>query len=251
MMPDSLSQKVDDGKHAMILKFMDDGWAMPLTDMEAPSQMPYFVGGEAFKRMEQKQGVTLTPDMLLCGILTTWFEPEKYIMPGGREALRTFLIIVLNDLRLKMEIDTLEHLIIREARQVFADHGSLPSVRMLRAGCDILPDSTLIRSDLIMLTWHILEHAPNVDRANAMEMIVSAFSGMDSEVLQDDLVEIIDYVYMVSLAFLKQHEECARFYWRTASKRVRHPILKKRMNELSEDRLEDFERYRIWDKVVA
>ena len=58
-------------------------------------------------------------------------------------------------------------------------------------------------------------------------------------------------VYMVSLAFLQQHEECARFFGRNASKRVRHPVLKKRMNALSEGRLEDFEHYRIWGKIVA
>ena len=243
--------EVDDGKHAMILKFMDDGWADALTDLEAPIQMPYFVGGEAFERMEQKEGVTLDSYMLICGILRTWFEPDKYCMDGSPDKLREFLLVMLEDIRRVFNADSLEQLILDVASKVRADHGSLPASRILTAGCDIFPVSAFIRSDLIMDVWYILEHTKQVDRANALEMIVSVFSGIEMDALEEHLVEMLDYIYMVSLSFLGRREECSRYFWQTASRRVERPALKTRMVALSEGRVEDFECYRIWDDILS
>ena len=243
--------EVDDGKHAMILKFMDDGWANSLTDLKAPIQMPYFIGGEAFERLEQKQGITLTSYMLICGILRTWFEPDKYCLGRGPGKLKEFLLVVLDDIMREFNADSLEQLILDVASQVRADHGSLPSSRILTAGCDIFPESAYIRSDLIMDVWFILEHTKQVDRANALEMIVSIFSGADMDVLDTDQIEVLDYIYMVSLAFLERNEECNQYFWKTASKRFENPALKTRMVGLSEGRVEDFDHYRIWDEIIS
>ena len=59
------------------------------------------------------------------------------------------------------------------------------------------------------------------------------------------------YIYMVSLSFLGRHEECNRYFWQTASRRVERPTLKMRMVDLSECRVEDFEHYRIWDEIIS
>ena len=246
-----LPPEIDDGKHAMVLKFMDDGWADSLTDLEAPIQMPYFVGGEAFERLEQKQGITLTSYMLICGILKTWFEPDKYCMDGSPDKLKDFLLVVLDDIRREFNADSLEQLILDVATRVRADHGSLPASRILTAGCDIFPESAFIRSDLIMDVWFILEHTKQVDRPGALEMIVNVFTGVDADTLEDDLVKVLDYIYMVSLSFLERHEECNQYFWQTASKRVEHPKLKTLMVDLSEGRVEDFEHYRIWDEIIS
>ena len=235
----------------MVLKFMDDGWADSLTDLEAPIQMPYFVGGDAFERMEQKQGVTLDSYMLICGILKTWFEPDKYCMDGSPDKLREFLFVVLEDIRRVYEADSLEQLILDVASKVRADHGSLPASRILTAGCNIFPNNAFIRSDLIMDVWFILEHTKQVDRANALEMIVAVFSSIDMDALENHLIEVLDYIYMVSLSFLGRSEECNQYFWKTASKRVERPTLKTRMVDLSEGRVEDFEHYRIWDEIVS
>ena len=245
-----LPPEVDDGKHAMVLKFMDDGWADSLTDLEAPIQMPYFVGGEAFERLEQKQGITLTSYMLICGILKTWFEPDKYCMDGSPGELKEFLLVVLDDIRRVFDEDSLEQLILNIATTVRADHGALPSSRILTAGCDIFPESAFIRSDLIMDVWFILEHTKQVDRPGALATIVNAFTGVDTDTLEEDLVEVLDYIYMVSLSFLERHGECNQYFWKTASKRVEHPTLKARMVALSEGQVENFDHYRIWDEVI-
>jgi len=248
---DPLPPEIDDGKHAMILKFMDDGWADALTDLEAPIQMPYFVGGEAFERMEQKQGVTLGPYMLICGILRTWFEPDKYCMDGSPDMLREFLLVVLEDIRRMFNADSLEQLILDVASKVRSDHGSLPASRILTAGCDIFPESAFIHSDLIMDVWFILEHTKQVDRASALQTIVNTFSWIDMDKLEGDLVEVLDYIYMVSLSFLGRHEECNQYFWQTAARRVESPVLKTHMVDLSEGRVEDFEHYRIWDEIIS
>ena len=246
-----LPPEVDDGKHAMVLKFMDDGWADSLTDLEAPIQMPYFVGGEAFERLEQKQGLTLTSYMLICGILKTWFEPDKYCMDGSPDKLKEFLLVVLDDIKREFNADSLEQLILDVACTVRADHGALPSSRILTAGCNIFPESVFIRSDLIVDVWFILEHTKQVDRPGALEMIVNVFTGVDADTLEDDLVKVLDYIYMVSLSFLERYEECNQYFWQTASKRVEHPKLKTLMVDLSEGRVEDFEHYRIWDEIIS
>lgn len=245
-----LPPEIDDGKHAMILKFMDDGWADALTDLEAPIQMPYFVGGAAFERMERKQGVTLDAYMLVCGILITWFDPGKYCMDGSPDPLREFLLVVLEDIRRVFEADSLEQLILDVASKVRADHGSLPASRMLTTGCDILPESAFIHSDLIMDVWYILAHTKQVDRASALELIVNAFSWIDMDALEDHLVEMLDYIYMVSLSFLGRHAECNQYFWQTAAKRVGRHVLKTRMLELSEGRVEDFDHYRVWAEMI-
>jgi len=248
---DPLPPEIDDGKHVMILKFMDDGWADSLTDLEAPIQMPYFVGGEAFERMEQKQGVTLDSYMLICGILAAWFEPDKYCMDGSSDKLREFLLVVLEDIRRVYEADSLEQLILDVASKVRADHGSLPASRILTAGCDIFPENSFIHSDLIMDVWFILEHTKQVDRSSALETIMNAFSWLDMDALDAGLVEVLDYIYMVSLSFLGRNEECNQYFWQTASKRCQNPKLKIHMVGLSEGRVEDFDYYRIWDDVVS
>lgn len=248
---DPLPPEVDKGNYSMVLKFMDDGWADALTDLEAPIQMPYFVSGEAFERLERKQGVSLDAYMLLCGILRTWFEPDKYCMDGRPDKLRAFLMVVLEDIRRVYGAESLEQLILDAASKVRAEHGSLPASRILTAGCDIFPKNAFIHSDLIMDIWFILEHTQQVDRASAFQMIVNTFSWIDMDAIEDKLVEVLDYIYMVSLAFLGQHEECNQYFWQTASKRVERPALKTRMVDLAEGRVEDFEHYRVWDDIVS
>lgn len=245
----SLPTEVDDGRHVMILKFMDRGWAKALTDGEAPAQMPYFVGGEAYERMENHEGVTLTPYMMLCGILTEWFDPCKYAMSAGRKELRKFLLLILDQLREQFGIDTMEEMILNAAGRVRAEHGSLPAIRLLTAGCDILPDSSKIRSDLIIDTWFIIEHAPGVDRPNAMEGIARLFDEIDLAVVMEDLVAVLCYIYMVSLAFLGRRDQCVQFYWHTGAGKVRRAALKKRLTGLIAGREQALEHYFIWDEV--
>ena len=90
MTAEPLPPEIDDGKHTMVMKFMDDGWADAITDLRAPIQMPFFVGGEAFERMEQKHGITLNSYMMMCGILITWFTPDSMAWVRGRTGWRNF-----------------------------------------------------------------------------------------------------------------------------------------------------------------
>ena len=45
----------------MIWKLMPDNWASRVYRLQAPSVMPYFVDGEAYARLQRKEGVELTP----------------------------------------------------------------------------------------------------------------------------------------------------------------------------------------------
>lgn len=239
---------VDRGEYTIIWKFMPDDWAKGISRLQSPGAMPYFVDGEAYRCLQNKEKVELTPYALLCGILLSWFESEKFWMGEQKEPLQRFLSDVLEDLRQVFDIPSVEEMILSVAASVREKHGPLPASRMLTVGNNILPGSAKIRSDLINDVWAVLEGTDQVDRESAFRFIVSVYGGIDFEDLSANAIEVLDYVYMASLAFLGKTDERDTFFWQTASKRVSHPRLKERMFRLLEDCEPKFDTYRVWSR---
>jgi len=239
---------VDRGEYTIIWKFMPDNWAMGLSRSQAPGVMPYFVDGGAYGKLQEKERVELTPYALLCGILLSWFETEKFWMGEQRESLHGFLEDVLEDLRQGFDIPSVEEMILNVAASVRDKHGSLPASRMLTAGNNILPGSAKSSSDLLQDVWGVLEETDRVDRESAFKFIVRVYQGIDFKDVNTPVGEVLDYICLVSLSFLERWEERDSFFWQTASKRVSHPLLKERMFKLLEDNHPHFHTYKIWNR---
>lgn len=233
------------GEYTIVWKFMPDGWARGLSQSKAPGVMPYFVDGEPYRKLQQKEGVELTSYALLCGILLCWFEDENFWIGQTRETMDGFLEALLEDLRRGFGIPSMEEMILNAAASVRDRHGPLHASRMLTAGNNILPTSARIRSDLIHDVWAILEETDEIDRESAFRFIVKVYRGIEFEDVESQMVGRLDYFYLVSLAFLGRRRERDLFFWRTASKRVNHPLLKERMFRLLKDVDLDFHSYRI------
>ena len=239
---------VDPGKYTIVWKFMPDDWARGISQLEAPGIMPYLVDGKAYERLQKEQGTELTAYGLCCGILLFWFEPERFWGGEPPESVHGFLQDVLGDLKRHFGIPSMEKMILGVAASVRGRHGELLASRMLTAGTNILPASSLIRSDLIHDVWALLEATDDIDRESAFGFIVRVYEGIDFDEVDRKAIELLDYVCLVSLALCgKQHEKEA-FFWRTVSKRVTHPFFKERSLRLLDDKDPDFNTYRIWNR---
>lgn len=167
----------DGSEYTIIWYFMPDGWADGVSSETAPGTMPYFIGGEAYKWFQQKERIELTPYRLLCGVLISWDEIGRYYGAEQLEPLHRFLEDLLEDLKLGFGIESLEWMFLDAAAQVRKEHGSIPALRMLTAGNNVMPDSSKIRSDLIVDTWRILESHDEVDRESAWQFMPKHIAG--------------------------------------------------------------------------
>jgi len=117
--------------------------------------LPYFVDGEALRRIESGQGVPLDDYELLEGLLVAFFaraddeavgfDPQPAFGRALDEVTRAFG-------RPSLEVAVLEI-----ARALGARHGWTPARAALHTGRALVPDSAQIACDYVVASWRCLE----------------------------------------------------------------------------------------------
>ena len=64
--------------YAILWQFMPNDWVNGPFSLEPPDMLPYFVDGEEYEKLNNQQGIGLTPYGLLCGILLSWNESVNF-----------------------------------------------------------------------------------------------------------------------------------------------------------------------------
>ncbi|MDZ7753012.1 MAG: hypothetical protein U5S82_15475 [Gammaproteobacteria bacterium] len=232
------------GRYSVVWKFMPEGWGEDISDAPAPGAMPYFVDGEDYERLERKERVPLKGYALLCGILISWFEPDKF-MAGRERALYRFLEDMVERLRQDLAMPSVEAMILAAADRVREDHGPLLASRMLTAAIHLAPASTPVRYQLMVDVWRCLEILDDVDQGSALGFIHQVYADADLTGADPDRLELMDYMHMVALRLTAAPDDYKRFFWETASKHIHDPALRHRMFDLMEDDSPRFQDYRI------
>ena len=238
---DASTSLIDDADYAVVMTPLENKCVREEIGIKPKIMMPFFIGGESYDFKKDDGDVVLNTYMLFCGILMTWFKPKQYRLRWPPEKLRVYLLGVLDNLWREFDVDSLEELILGVSAEVQNDHGALPASRILSAGHDILPDSALIHVEMIMNMWFIARNGEERARNLALDVITYVFPELDTEAVEQSLVEELDYIYMASLSLSGQQAECTRHFWQTAAKRVGDPALKKLMVALADCQLTDIE----------
>lgn len=234
------------GQYRIVWQFMPEGWGEGISEAPAPGAMPYFVDGEDYDRLERKERIELKGYALLCGILISWFEPDRFM--GRREgALYRFLEDMVERLRQDLEFPSLEAMFLAAADRVRDDHGHLLASRMLTAAIHLAPSSTTVRHHLMVDVWRCLETLDELDQESAFGFIREIYAGADLTGAEPAAVEVMDYMNMAALRFTAPADDYKRFFWETASKRIQSRVLRHRMFDLIEADAPRFKDYRIWD----
>jgi hypothetical protein len=193
---------LDPGEYTIVWKFMPDGWAKDVSELPAPVSMPYFVDGEAYQKVLSKQPAELTPYGLLCGVLLSWFQPNKLWFYGKNDPLQEFLGDLLEELRQGFNRPTVEDMILSVAASMRDNHGSAVASGILTAGVNVIPASKDIRSDLIADVWTVINTADQVDRDSAFRFILEAREGIDLQGMDPRQVDMLDHICREARAFL-------------------------------------------------
>ncbi len=246
MTPPPECMYVDRGKYSILWMFVPGEWSKNISLLDSPRVMPFLLEGEAYENARGKGIVELTPIALASGILISWSEPKSSWKNEPPQRLYPFLLDVLDDLRVGLDVSSLEAMIMGVGAFVSESQGALPSSRVLTAGMGIVPESPGIRSDLIQDLWVMLELADEIDQESACELIIKAYRGIEFPTEIEPVFEMLDYICLVALSWLHRWEERNALYWQIASRRVSDPFLKKCMTGLHKDKNPDFARYRFW-----
>ncbi len=234
--------------YTIVWYFMPEGWAKEISDHPEMLSMPYLLDGKEYEKYREQQEAALTPHAMLCGILLCWFGNEAFWGQDKSGKVHDFLGDILENLSQDYGGESLEITILDVAADVRNRHDSLMASNILKAGNSILPQSSKIRSDLIIDLWMILETDDNADRLSNCSLMTELFRGIELEALKERPQEALVYINLVCLALLGRTDKRNDFFWQCAGKEIEHPFLRARMHTLMHDIEPELDNYRIWNR---
>ncbi len=223
---------IDRSNYTVVWKFMPQGWASHLSTQPAPAVMPYFVDGLAHRQLRRCEPAHLNDFMLLKGLLHAWLDPLDRWQCARRDTLERFRVALLADMRVGFGFGSTEQLVLRVGRNVRSRNGHLPALKMLMAGHDLVPASAGVRRELITDLWALVRRCDQVDKRIAFDLIRRLYDGLRIEEVESHWADRLDYINLVALSHLGEHEKRNRLFWRVVAKRVRNGAIKRRMIRL-------------------
>ena len=121
---------LEDKQYTLVWRLMPDGWADAVSVEAAPGVMPHFVDGGRWQLQAHAGSAAATGDPMLCGVLMSWSQTEKYWWGAQPERIHRFLLRLLEHLREVSGEASLETLMVNAAGRVRGVHGPRPAARI-------------------------------------------------------------------------------------------------------------------------
>lgn len=175
--------------------------------------LPFFLSGDDVLCLEKGQNVRLKEEQLLKGILYGLYEFELSGHPPPLvEIDKSTLLYLLDFLGNGFKFDNPESVILDTAGAVREINGSMASSIMLRTGINLIPQSSKIKSDLIMNLSELIKDTSYEHLHNQYcEDVLNLIPKIDFEDILSEAKEIVSYLGLEALMHLKWYDRVPAF----------------------------------------
>lgn len=208
------------------------------TGRTLPSPVAFPICLEGDELIAMKAGEPVQPEALhlLHGILIAFNDPSPYVACASPAQMAR----ALHDFVSVLRAPSLEVVLLDVAAALKRRHGSRLGFLALQTALKVLPQSTLMRSELLMTLWSISPTAEERERQDLLEQSVAEFPKLDLTVLNDYVVETLVYAQLVALSVLQQHDKRDAFARDVAVRYINTPAVAARVKYLLEQQQPDF-----------
>ncbi len=193
--------------------------------------LPFFLSGEEVDHLENKESVPLEERHLLFGLLYGWKHNGLF----GNNVDKAVGGHLLEILRKGYGHKDFEELILNVACNIREANGSSPSRVVLESGLDIVPESSKIKSDLIMDLWELaLAHSSFEKRNACLTEIVKLVRKVSFPEVLSRATEVISYYGLCSIVLLGEKEDVNEYLHSVVFPNLSDPLLKDKVKSLLE-----------------
>jgi len=197
-------------------------------NLKIGGDIPYLIYGQNLIDIKSERTVPLDEFMLLTGILTNWsFHNPKIDRQKNDDLWR----ILLDRLRLGFKFLTTEKMILDVAYKLREDLGAEVSCKVLITGAELIPNSSKIKSDLVLDIFELHRIRKNI---LDLYMIQKLCNKINFDEIDTNAAQLVAYINLCALHFLNQKEGVSNFLHNVVFKRVSHPQLKNKIKDMLE-----------------
>lgn len=159
--------------------------------------LPFYVDGKKLEQLENGQQFEINEAMLLKGIMVGFSDKGLYVnTDDNKELLKSLLPLLAKGFH-NMSV---EQMILDLAFNLKDTSSIYAAFKCLNNGLLIEPDSSMIRSDLIMLAFDIFNYDPE-QGYDFMDCVIENFYKTDLNGILPGAVEMVVYTTFVSIYF--------------------------------------------------
>ena len=170
---------------------------------EYEGYLPFLVSGDDLEDLEQKRDVELQESHLLFGILYGLYESDHHPKPWTQKQDRETLLYLLDVLMGGFKFESPEKMILDVASKLRERNGSQVSRVVLEVGKGLMPQSSKIKSDLIIDLWACVDN----DRDVFVKEILELLDQIDLEDVHSSARELVCYYGLCATVFLGKEED--------------------------------------------
>ena len=164
--------------------------------------LPFFIWGDELEAIERKEKVELREEQLLKGILYGLYEFDRNPRSWNRKKDRETLLYLLDALENGFKFESPEKMILDVAHSLRETNGNGASRIALEVGNELIPQSSKIKSDLILDLWDVV--AERGEESGTFEEIIRLAAETNLNEIHTDAKEVICYYGLCSMVFLKR-----------------------------------------------
>lgn len=198
--------------------------------------LPFFIYGRDCENLKNGKKVELKEEHLLTGILYGLHEFEHHPKPWHKPQDKQTYLYLLDVLGNGFKFKSPEHTILSVASIVRDKNGNLPSSIILKVGSNLIPNSSKIKSDLIMDLWELAAQAAENDGTSQLfNEILSLISDVDPDDILPGAREVVYYCGLAALVFLKKNESISDYLEKFIYPNVSNQTLKTKIKYMLEN----------------
>jgi len=168
--------------------------------------LPFFVSGKELETLNNKQGLELKEKHLLKGIFFGLYDhannPPKDWMHNAK--FKDTLLYLLDVLGNGFKFDNPEAMILDLALSIRNNNGSTASFRVLDIGMELIPESSKIKSDLIVDLWITVCESGKSEKI--FKKILDLIPKINLSDINPYSKELVCYLGLCSLVFLAEND---------------------------------------------
>lgn len=156
---------------------------------------------------------------------------------------------MLDEFKNEFEYSSTEECLGIIAATLKEENGYLPSCRVLKTAVELVPESSKLKSDLVMNMWHgLVETGQLKDKEKYFAEIIKYYPEIKFEDIDSRFIEYLVYAYFISLWHFGKNLEKRKFFSSIGRNYVKSPeIMNKIVIFLSMDEF-DIRMIRIFNK---
>ncbi len=182
-------------------------------NIQGDISLPHFVSKKDCKKIKDKKHIQVNESNLLFGLLLRYF----YVPPLTiTHKIKPYFNIILADILKEFQKDfgyhTTEECIGVIATTLKQEYGYIVSYQVLKTGVELVPESSKLKSDLVMTVWCGLVEAEQLeDKKKYFSEIIKYFTDIHFEDIDSRFIEYLIYAYFTSLWYFKKNVEKREF----------------------------------------